>query len=144
MSPRPSVLSLDACRMAPCMRPQHLQTLPVSPYAQFRESQAIRTVQRLGILRDAETIARYEQTKLASLSGIWFPTASKEVVQVCTDINWWVATFDDRIDGDSAKGRMATYCAILIACAALYKLRRPDNTKPVSFAAMSGARLCCR
>ena len=61
-------------------------------------------MQRLGILRNAKMLARYEQTKLAALSGIWFPRASKEVVQVCTDINWWVATFDDRIDGDLAKG----------------------------------------
>ncbi|KAL0049773.1 hypothetical protein WJX82_009669 [Trebouxia sp. C0006] len=36
-----------------------------------------------------------------------FPSAQLEVVQVCTDINWWVATFDDRIDGDLMQGNVA-------------------------------------
>lgn len=105
MSPRPNPgLSLDTCRMASCTRPAHLRTLPLSPHIPLCEAQAARTVRRLGILRNAKSLAKYEKAKLAGLSGIWFPFASKEVVQVCTDINWWVATFDDRIDGDLMTG----------------------------------------
>ena len=70
-------------------------------------------MQKLGILRNSESLARYQKTKFASLSGIWFPSAQLEVVQVCTDINWWVAAFDDRIDGDLMQG---TAAVVVVNC----------------------------
>ncbi len=76
--------TLDASKLTPRTRPEHLRTLPVSPHVQTCEAEASRTVQKLGILRSSESLARYQKTKLASLSGMWFPSAQLEVVQVCT------------------------------------------------------------
>lgn len=99
--------TLDVSKLTPRKRPEHLQVLPVSPHAQACDAQALRTVQQLGILRNSESLTRYAKTKLASLSGMWFPSARKEIVQVCTDVNWWVATYDDRVDGDLMTGNSA-------------------------------------
>ncbi len=114
-APETHLQTLDAPKLTSRTRPEHLRILPVSPYVQTCEAQASRTVQSLGILRNSESLARYQETKLASLkfSGMWFPSAQLEVVQVCTDINWWVATLDDRIDGDLMQG---TAAVIVLNC----------------------------
>jgi len=112
-APETHLRTLDVSKLTPRTRPEHLRTLPVSPHVQTCEAEASRTVQKLGILSSPESLARYQKTKLASLSGMWFPSAQLEVVQVCTDINWWVATFDDRIDGDFMQG---TAAVIVLNC----------------------------
>ena len=112
-APETHLRTLDVSKLTPRTRPEHLRTLPLSPHVQTCEAEASRTVQKLGILRNSESLARYQKTKFASLSGMWFPSAQLEVVQVCTDINWWVATFDDRIDGDLMQG---TAAVVVVNC----------------------------
>lgn len=112
--PNTHLLTLDLSKLTSRTRPESLRVLPVSPYAQACDAQASRTVQQFGILRGPDIVARYAKTKLASLSGMWFPSAEKAVVQVCTDINWWVATFDDRVDGDLMKGNFAAHVLVAV------------------------------
>ena len=86
-------------------RPAQLKFLAESAHTKSCSQKTLQMLKQLNVISSPGTLAAYERQNLAALSSRWFARSSPEVVQLCTDVAYWIATFDDRVEGHPILGR---------------------------------------